>query len=89
MVLVSKNLFSLADTLHLTLVYTMLDTLMQSKTRLKLLLSFFFNPDISTHLRGLALEFDESTNAIRVEMNRFEEVGLIQSHKEGNKRCIR
>jgi len=86
MVLVSKNLFSLADTLHLTLVYTMLDTLIQSKTRLKLLLRFFLNPDSSAYLRGLAHEFDESTNAVRVELNRFEAAGLIQSHKEGNKK---
>lgn len=86
MVLVSKNLFSKADNLLSKLVYTMLDTLIQSKTRLKLLLRFFLNPDSSAYLRGLAQEFDESTNAVRVELNRFEEAGLIQSHKEGNKK---
>lgn len=86
MVLVSKNLFSKADIVLSTLVYTMLDTLIQSKTRLKLLLRFFLNPDSSAYLRGLAQEFDESTNAVRVELNRFEEAGLIQSHKDGNKK---
>jgi DNA-binding transcriptional ArsR family regulator len=86
MVLVSNNLFSKADILLSTLVYTMLDTLIQSKTRLKLLLRFFLNPDSSAYLRGLAQEFDESTNAVRVELNRFEEAGLIQSRKEGNKK---
>lgn len=86
MVLVYNNLFSKADILLSTLVYTMLDTLIQSKTRLKLLLRFFLNPDSSAYLRGLAQEFDESTNAVRVELNRFEEAGLIQSHKEGNKK---
>ena len=65
---------------------TMLDTLIQSKTRLKLLLRFFLNPDSSAYLRGLAQEFDESTNAVRVELNRFEDAGFIQSHKEGNKK---
>ena len=65
---------------------TMLDTLIQSKTRLKLLLRFFLNPESSAYLRGLAQEFDESTNAVRVELNRFEEAGLIQSHKDGNKK---
>ncbi|MCP9292299.1 hypothetical protein [Gracilimonas sediminicola] len=63
----------------------MLDTLIQSKTRLKLLLRFFLNPDSSAYLRGLAQEFDESTNSVRVELNRFEEAGLIAGHKEGNK----
>ena len=86
MVLVSKNLFSQAETLLSTFVYNMLDTLIQSKTRLKLLLRFFLNPDSSAYLRGLAQEFDESTNAVRVELNRFEEAGLIQGHKEGNKK---
>lgn len=64
----------------------MLDTLIQSKTRLKLLLRFFLNPDSSAYLRGLAQEFDESTNSVRVELNRFEEAGLIEAHKEGNKK---
>jgi predicted nucleotidyltransferase len=86
MVLVSNTLFTKADILLLTLVNTMLDTLIQSKTRLKLLLRFFLNPDSSAYLRGLAQEFDESTNSVRVELNRFEEAGLIQGHKEGNKK---
>lgn len=64
----------------------MLDTLIQSKTRLKLLLRFFLNPESSAYLRGLAQEFDESTNSVRVELNRFEEAGLIAGHKEGNKK---
>jgi DNA-binding transcriptional ArsR family regulator len=67
----------------------MLGTLIQSKTRLKLLLRFFLNPDSSAYLRGLAQEFDESTNAVRVELNRFEEAGLIQSHKDGNKKMYK
>ena len=66
MVLVSKNLFAGADKLLHTLMQTMLDTLIQSKTRLKLLLRFFLNPESSAYLRGLAQEFDESTNAVRV-----------------------
>jgi predicted nucleotidyltransferase len=86
MVLVSKNLFAGADKLLYTLMQTMLDTLIQSKTRLKLLLRFFLNPESSAYLRGLAQEFDESTNAVRVELNRFEEAGLIRSHKDGNKK---
>jgi DNA-binding transcriptional ArsR family regulator len=64
----------------------MLDTLIQSKTRLKLLLRFFLNPESSAYLRGLAQEFEESTNSVRVELNRFEEAGLIAGRKEGNKK---
>ena len=89
MVLVSKNLFAGADKLLHTLMQTMLDTLIQSKTRLKLLLRFFLNPESSAYLRGLAQEFDESTNSVRVELNRFEEAGLIEGHKEGNKKIYK
>ncbi|MBD3614978.1 MAG: ArsR family transcriptional regulator [Gracilimonas sp.] len=67
----------------------MLDTLIQSKTRLKLLLRFFLNPESSAYLRGLAQEFDESTNSVRIELNRFEEAGLIEGHKEGNKKMYK
>ena len=67
----------------------MLDTLIQSKTRLKLLLRFFLNPESSAYLRGLAQEFDESTNSVRVELNRFEEAGLIKGRREGNKKIYR
>jgi DNA-binding transcriptional ArsR family regulator len=66
----------------------MLDALIQSKTRLKLLLRFFLNPESSAYLRGLAQEFDESTNSVRVELNRFEEAGLIEARKEGNKKVF-
>ena len=86
MVLVSNNLFAEADKLLKSLMQIMLDTLIKSKTRLKLLLRFFVNPESSAYLRGLAQEFDESTNAVRVELNRFEEAGLIQSYKDGNKK---
>lgn len=64
----------------------MLGTLIQSKTRLKLILRFFLNPESSAYLRGLAEEFDESTNSVRIELNRFEEAGLIKARKEGNKK---
>ena len=60
-----------------------LESLITSKTRLKLLLKFFLNPDTSAHLRGLAVEFDESTNAVRVELNRLAEAGLLESSKDG------
>lgn len=62
----------------------MLDTLITSKTRMKLLLKFFSNPDNKAYLRGLAEELQENTNAIRVELNRFSEAGLLVNRQEGN-----
>ncbi len=64
----------------------MLDTLVTSKTRLKLILKFFLNPGSSAYLRGLAEEFGESSNAVRLELNRFEDAGLLESEAKGNKK---
>lgn len=64
----------------------MLDTLVTSKTRLKLILKFFLNPGSSAYLRGLAEEFGESSNAVRLELNRFEDAGLLESVAKGNKK---
>ena len=67
----------------------MLETLISSRTRIKLLLRFFLNPDTTAYLRGLAEEFDESTNAIRVELNRFEGAGMLVSESRGNKKMYK
>ena len=62
----------------------MLDSLITSKTRIKLLLKFFSNSSNSAYLRGLAEEFGESTNSVRVELNRLTEAGLLESRPSGN-----
>ncbi|WCN38090.1 winged helix-turn-helix domain-containing protein [Aneurinibacillus uraniidurans] len=61
----------------------MLEYLITSKTRVKLLLKFFLNPEMRAYLRSLAEEFGESTNAVRVELNRLTEAGLLESENEG------
>ncbi len=67
----------------------MLEALISSRTRIKLLLRFFINPGNTAYLRGLADEFDESTNAIRVELNRFEDAGMLLSESQGNKKLYK
>lgn len=67
----------------------MLETLISSRTRIKLLLKFFLNPRSTAYLRGLAEEFNESTNAIRVELNRFEEAGMLVTESQGNKKVYK
>ena len=64
----------------------MLDSLVTSQTRIKLLKKFFLNSSTKAHLRGLESEFGESSNAIRVELNRFEVAGLLNSLRDGNKK---
>ena len=67
----------------------MITTLITSKTRIKLLLKFFLNPDNSAHLRGLESEFGESSNAIRLELNRLEEANMLHSEHQGNRKLFK
>lgn len=67
----------------------MLETLISSKTRVKLLLKFFLNSKNTSYLRGLESEFGESSNAIRIELNRFEKAGMLVSHTKGNKKLFK
>ena len=63
----------------------MLDSIITSKTRLRLLIKFFINVGTHGHLRGLAEEFGESTNAIRKELNNLVGAGYLHRLGEGNK----
>ena len=71
-----------------TQIQFMLETLISSKTRIKLLLKFFLNSNTQAYLRGLEAEFGESTNAIRIEINRFEQAGMLTSKMVGNKKVF-
>jgi hypothetical protein len=67
-------------------VIRMLETLITSKTRIKLLTKFFLNPQAKAYLRGLEETFGESSNAVRLELNRLEHAGLLSSAMEGNRK---
>lgn len=67
----------------------MLESLITSKTRIKLLLKFFLNINNQGYLRSLESEFNESTNGIRQELNRFEHAGLLLTESDGNKKLYR
>ena len=67
----------------------MLETLISSKTRIKILLKFFLNDNLTSYLRGLEEELGESTNSIRLELNRFEKAGFLQSFIKGNKKLFK
>lgn len=62
----------------------MLDSLITSKTRMRLLLKFFSNTQTKSYLRSLADEFGESTNSVRVELNRLSKAGLLLHEHNGN-----
>jgi DNA-binding MarR family transcriptional regulator len=62
-----------------------LNKLITSKTRLRLLIKFFINQANSGYLNGLASEFKESTNSIRKELNHLSEAGYLEKYKDQNK----
>jgi len=64
----------------------MLEALITSKTRIKLLLKFFLNSQNTGYLRSLESEFGESTNAIRYELNKFTRSGLLITKNIENKK---
>jgi hypothetical protein len=66
----------------------MIETLISSKTRVKLLIKFFLNSNNTAYLRNLEEEFGESTNGIRLELNKFEKAGFLDSFSEGNKKIF-
>jgi predicted nucleotidyltransferase len=67
----------------------MIETLISSKTRVKLLLKFFLNSQATAYLRNLEDEFGESTNAIRLELNKFEEAKMLTSEPVGKKKVFK
>jgi len=57
--------------------------LIASKTRIKLLIRLFFNPQTRSYLRELAKEFNTSTNSVRDELNQLKKTNLLKSQKKG------
>lgn len=66
----------------------MIEILISSKTRIKLLLKFFLNSNTTAYLRGLESDFGESSNSIRLELNRLENAGMLTSAMKGNKKIF-
>jgi len=63
----------------------MLNQLITSKTRLRLLIKFFVSQANKGHLNGLASEMGESTNSIRKELNHLYDAGYLNKTKSDNK----
>jgi predicted transcriptional regulator len=57
--------------------------LISSKTRVKLLIRLFFNPQTRSYLRELAKEFNVSTNSVREELNQLKRTHLLKSQRDG------
>ena len=63
----------------------MLNQIITSKTRLRLLIKFFISQANRGYLNGLANEMGESTNSIRKELNHLHDAGYLKKVKQNNK----
>lgn len=57
--------------------------LISSKTRISLLMRFFFNPGTKAYLRELSKDLQISSNSVREELNQLTKTKLLTSEKEG------
>tara|TARA_B100000963_G_scaffold358793_1_gene384314 strand:- start:1752 stop:2258 length:507 start_codon:yes stop_codon:yes gene_type:complete len=63
----------------------MLENIITSKTRLRLLIKFFISISSKGYLNGLASEFGESTNSVRKELNNLSSAGYLLKKNKNNK----
>lgn len=62
-----------------------LEDIITSKVRIKILKLFFGNPNEMYHVRGVVREIKEEINAVRRELTRLEEAGIIKKEPRGNR----
>jgi predicted transcriptional regulator len=64
----------------------MLETFITSRVRRKIIVVYAKYPDFKTHVRGLAKLIKEDPGNIQRELKRLENIGFLQSEKQGNTR---
>lgn len=62
---------------------TILNSLITSKARVKILMRLFLNPDRHAYLRELADEFSMSTGLLSDELKQLKKSGFLESEKNG------
>lgn len=61
----------------------MLTELFTSKTRIRVLLKLFLNPNVSCYLRELSKEFSLSPNALKEELDSLNSAGYLEKEQSG------
>lgn len=62
-----------------------LNDIITSKVRIKVLELFYSNPTEMYHVRGIVREIGEEINAVRRELTKLEEAGLVKKEARGNR----
>ena len=63
----------------------MIENIIVSKVRIKLLDVFFSNPAELYHVRGLVRKIEEEINAVRRELANLEKAGIVKKEPRGNR----
>jgi len=63
----------------------MIENIIVSKVRIKLLDVFFSNPGELYHVRGLVRKIEEEINAVRRELANLEKAGIVKKEPRGNR----
>jgi DNA-binding transcriptional ArsR family regulator len=61
----------------------LLSGLITSKTRIRILMRLFLNPEGNAYLRELAQEFSISPSLVKDELSQLSKAGLLESEKQG------
>jgi predicted transcriptional regulator len=64
----------------------MLEAIISSKTRVKLLTLFLLSPERDYYVREIARMTEENMNAVRRELANLESFGLISGERKGNQK---
>lgn len=67
----------------------MLEALFRSRVLVKILGFFAKNPEAEAYLREISREVDEPASAVRRELDRLTELGLLQARMQGNHKYFR
>ena len=67
----------------------MLETLLSSKVRARILTAFFLSPGIERNIRELTQFLGENYSAVWKELNRLERIGILVSEQKGNAKVYR
>jgi DNA-binding transcriptional ArsR family regulator len=62
-----------------------LGDIITSRVRIKIIELFFANPEEMYHVRGIVRETKEEINAVRRELSRLDEAGIIKREARGNR----
>ncbi len=79
-------MFYILERININTMASLLDTFINSRIRVNILMRLFLNTDQEAYLRELAREFDVSSSQISYELKKLQQAGLLTTRTEGRLR---